>query len=70
MQNLIDHTPLFTICVEDVQSIAKGHFGRRLTEDELERVQKGIEFGLECWEEVVICAIEELESDSVAPPNS
>jgi len=28
--------------------------------EELEQVKKGIEFGLECWEEVVIDAISEV----------
>lgn len=52
---------LFTISSEDVQCIAKKKIGRILTIEELERVQKGIEFGLECWEDVVFTAIEELE---------
>jgi len=52
---------IFVISVEDVQYLAKEKIGRELTFEELEWVQKGVEFGLECWEEVVIYAIEELE---------
>jgi len=51
---------IFVITKEDVQSIAQKRFGRKLNVEELEQVQKGVEFGLECWEEVVIEAISEL----------
>jgi hypothetical protein len=51
---------IFKICVEDVQKIALRRIGRKLTLEELEKVKKGVEFGLECWEEVVIYAIEEI----------
>jgi hypothetical protein len=50
----------FTIPVEDIQCIAQKRIGRKLTTEELERVQQGVEFGLECWEEVVGYAINEL----------
>ncbi len=53
---------IFVISVEDVQYLAKNKMRRELTLGELEQVQKGIEFGLECWEEVVITAIEELKN--------
>ncbi len=52
---------IFTIGVEDVQYLAKKKLGRKLTLEELEIVKDGVEFGLECWEDVVIYAIEELE---------
>lgn len=52
---------IFVISVEDVQYLAMKKVGRELTIEELERVMKGVEFGLECWEGVVIAAIEELE---------
>jgi hypothetical protein len=52
---------IFTIPVEDVQYLAKKKFGRKLNISELEQVKKGLEFGLECWEEVVGYAIDELE---------
>ena len=52
---------IFAVSVEDVQYLAKKKVGRELTIEELERVQKGVEFGLECWEGVVIAAIEELK---------
>jgi len=53
---------IFAISVEDVQYLAKKKFGRELTIEELEQVQKGVEFGLECWEDVIITAIEELQN--------
>jgi len=51
---------VFTIPVEDVQYFANRKIGRKLSIEELERVKKGVEFGLECWEEVVGYAIDEL----------
>ena len=51
---------LFKIGIDDVQYAARTKIGRELTIDELQQVRKGVEFGLECWEDVVICAIEEL----------
>ena len=59
-----NHHPLFSISEADVQHIALSRIGRKLSSDELERVQKGIEFGLECWECVVISSIEELKLNS------
>ncbi|MBL7130786.1 MAG: hypothetical protein ISS45_05235 [Candidatus Omnitrophica bacterium] len=62
---------IFTIPIEDVQYIAQKRIGRKLDLGELERVQKGVEFGLECWEEVVIDAIGELKiKDSQTPSTS
>ena len=54
----VEQRPIFTITSEEVQKIAKEVIGRELTEEELRRVKKGIEFGLECWEDVVRAAIE------------
>lgn len=51
---------IFTIPVEDVQNLAMEKIDRKLTYEELEEVQKGVECGLECWEEVVCDAIDEL----------
>jgi hypothetical protein len=51
---------IFTIPVEDVQYIAQRKIGRKLNLRELELVHKGVGFGLECWEEVVRYAIDEL----------
>lgn len=53
---------IFIISAKDVQYIAKKKFGKKLTFEELERVQKGVEFGLEHWEDVITTAIEELEN--------
>jgi len=52
---------IFTIPVEDVQYLAKEKFGRKLDFYELEQVKKGVEFGLECWEDVVKYAMDDLE---------
>jgi len=52
---------IFVISVEDVQYVAKEKIGRELTIEELEQVKKGVEFGLECWEDVIIYAIDELK---------
>ena len=51
---------IFVISKEDVQSIALKKFGEKLSLEELEQVKKGVEFGLECWKEVVIEAISEV----------
>ena len=48
---------IFGIDVDDVQYIARERIGRELTDDELYTVKKGVGFGLECWEDVVIYAI-------------
>ncbi len=52
---------IFTIPVEEVQYLAMKKFGRKLGVDELHQVKKGVEFGLECWEDVVNYAISDLE---------
>lgn len=52
---------IFVISDRDIRGLAKKKINRKLTLDELEQVKKGLEFGLECWEEVVITAIGELE---------
>lgn len=50
---------IFCVSVEDVQYIALKKIGRRLTDDELYTVQKGVQFGLECWDDVVTYSIRE-----------
>lgn len=50
----------FMISTEDVQFVAKKRLGRKLAIEELEQIKKGVEFGLECWEDVVKYAIDEL----------
>jgi len=52
---------IFTVPVKDVQYIAQRKIGRKLNFYELEQVKKGVEFGLECWEEVVGYAIDGLK---------
>jgi len=51
---------VFVISKKDIQSIALKKFGEKLNLEELEQIKKGVEFGLECWEEVVIEAISEV----------
>ena len=53
---------IFRISVDDVQYLARKKIGRKLSLRELGRVKKGVEFGLECWEDVVIDSINELEN--------
>lgn len=57
---------IFVVPVEDVQYLAKKRVGRELDIDELEMVKKGVEFGLECWEDVVKYAIDDLELEKSA----
>lgn len=51
MSQLNSH-PLFTISVDDVQSIAQWRLGRELTDSEIERVKDVLKWGLECWEDL------------------
>lgn len=52
---------VFAISVKDVQQIAMRKIGRKLTIEELEQIQRGIEFGLELsWMEVVEDSIDEI----------
>lgn len=52
---------IFAISVDDVQLNAIERIGRPLTKDEIRFVSKGVEFGLECWWDVVNYAIDGLE---------
>jgi hypothetical protein len=54
---------IFLLSVGDIQFVAKDKIGRDLNEDELEQVKKGVEWGLDCWEEVVKTAIDEIRQD-------
>ncbi len=51
---------IFVISTKDIQYLAQKRIGRKLTIEEIEQVKKGVEFGLECWEDVVIDAIDEI----------
>jgi hypothetical protein len=53
--------PVFVLTEADVLQIARQKFGvNELTEEQMHQVKKGIEFGLECWEEVVTAALQEV----------
>ena len=61
-QEFLEMEHIFAITVEDAQHLALKRIGRELTIEELERVQKGVEFGLELsWEDVLKTAIDEVE---------
>ena len=53
---------IFVIKVEEIQHLTMEKFGRYLNNEELKQVQKRIQFGLECWEEVSIYAINDVIS--------
>ena len=62
---------IFVIKVEDVQIIAVKRLGRLLSIEELEWVQKGVEFGLELsWEDVIKDSIDELNETSLRSQSS
>lgn len=48
---------IFVIKLAEIQHLAKKEFGRYLDGNEIKAVQKKIQFGLECWEDVVLYAI-------------
>ena len=53
---------IYAITVEDVQSIAKQKMGRLLDYTEIYSVKKGIEWGLDNWDEIIKVAIGNLPS--------
>ena len=53
---------LFVLTVADAQFEAMRLIGRKLSDSELYRVGKGLQFGLECWDEVMKTAIIEIEN--------
>ena len=58
---------LFVLTEEDAQLMAQHHLGRNLTDEELDRVERGLEWGLTCWSEVMEVAIEEATREERAP---
>lgn len=56
---------LFVISSKDIQYLAEKKIGRKLTVEELELVKKGLEFGLEYWEEVVNTTIDEVINNKI-----
>ncbi|MBU1626053.1 hypothetical protein KKB18_01670 [bacterium] len=57
---MVDLKDIFVIGIEDVQCCAMRRVGRKLTCEELFDVKSMVEFGLECWEDVVFTAIDEV----------
>lgn len=56
---------IFKIGIDDAQYYANQEIGRSLTDDELNSVRKGVEFGLELsWDEVLKTAIHEATINS------
>jgi hypothetical protein len=55
----IDNRPIFVLSREDVIGCARemGIPEEMITDDVLDQVKKGIEWGLECWDEVMKEAI-------------
>ena len=52
---------IFVLTEADVLQVAWQKFRvRELTKEQMLRVKKGIEFGLECWEDVVTAALQEV----------
>ena len=51
---------VFAITVADVQFFAEQELGRKLNYEEMYSVQKGVEWGIDVWDEVVKVAIEDL----------
>lgn len=52
---------IFKIGIDDAQNLALQRIGRELTIYELDRVRKGVEFGLELsWDVVLKTAIDEV----------
>ncbi len=55
---------IFVISVEDIQHLAKSYIGRELIHDELVRVKKGLNAGLDSWEYVATVAIDEITKNN------
>jgi len=52
---------VFVLTKADVLQLAWQKFGvHNLTDEQMHQVKKGIEFGIECWEEVMTVALEEV----------
>lgn len=55
------HNPIFLITEEDVQHIAAGKMGRKLSPDEVREVKKSISWGYVDWEQTVKFALDNLK---------
>ena len=60
-EGLNEEKTVFKLTTEDVEMVADriGIPRSKLTDDVLDRVQDGIEWGLECWDDVVQTALVE-----------
>lgn len=58
------HLKTLFLLTDDARDLAIQCIGRPLSDDELHRVQKGLESGLGCWDEVMRIAIAEATSQS------
>lgn len=53
---------VFALTVADVQYFAEQKLGRTLDYDEMHSVKKGVEWGLDYWDDVIKVAIDNLPS--------
>lgn len=44
---------LYVLVEEDAQGVAEEHLGRKLTEEELQDIKKGLEHGFDNWAETI-----------------
>jgi len=63
--NLKEDEVVFSIKVEAVQTIAENMGRKPLNYSEMTSVRKGIEWGLDFWEDIVITAIDNLSTEDV-----
>lgn len=56
---------IFAMTVADVQCIAEQRLGRLLNYDEMYSVRKGVEWGMDNWDDILKIAIDELPAEEV-----
>ena len=53
---------IYAITVSDVQIFAEQKLGRKLNYQEMYSVQKGVEWGMDSWDDIIKVAIDNLPS--------
>ena len=56
---------IFAMTVADVQGIAEQKLGRLLNYDEMYQVRKGVEWGMDNWDDIIKIAIDTLPLEDV-----